>query len=349
MLKNTRDPELALWQSAVDEVVAKKGTGVQAQDISSGTVISRPDVSQDNMVAAAALDVQAAEQGKATLMPPPTHEAAQDIGSTVRYCSTLARNIAKDAIRMDPTGVSVNKAQLTAKMGDCDPRWAEAAMIYAQFLASRQTPSYRVWKQIGDFVDNSSLKAKSRVAIVGDWGTGQDEAKTVLGQIARKYPDIVIHLGDIYYSCTDFEAINYFYNVWNSELDLTKVKTFNLAGNHDMFSGGAPFYRLLDRLGQPASYFCLRNEKWQIIGLDTGYNDRVPGGNVPTFLQDSEVAWLKDKIHTAGGRRTILLSHHQLFSAFEDITTGASLNAHLLSQVQDILPFVDIWMWGHEH
>ena len=36
MLKNTRDPELALWQSAVDEVVAKQGAGAQAQDIDSG-------------------------------------------------------------------------------------------------------------------------------------------------------------------------------------------------------------------------------------------------------------------------------------------------------------------------
>jgi predicted phosphodiesterase len=347
MLKNTRDPELALWQSAVDEVVAKQAAGSQAQDIDSGAVIARPDVSQD-MVAAAALDVQAAETGKATPLSPAAHQVAQDFGQVARYCSTLARNMVVDALKLDPTGASVNRAQLTAKMGDCDLRWVDAALTYKSFLASRQSVSYRVWSQIGDFVIDDALPAKARVAIVGDWGTGQDEAKAVLAQIARKDPDIVIHLGDIYYSCTDFEATNYFYNIWSGELDLKKVRTFTLAGNHDMFSGGAPFYRLLDRLGQKASYFCLRNEHWQFIALDTGFNDRVPGGTVPTFLQDTELAWLTDKIHNAGGRRTVLLSHHQLFSAFEDFA-GGSVNTHLLSQVQALLPFVDVWLWGHEH
>jgi predicted phosphodiesterase len=349
MLKNTRDPELALWQSAVDEVVAKASAGAQAQDIDSGHVIARPDVSQ-SMVAAAALDVDAAETGKAAPLTGATQAATEDVGQVLRYCSTLARNVVRDAVMLDPTGASINHAQLTAKMGDCDPHWAEAAIKYAEFLVSCQAVSYITWKQIGDFVINDALPAKARVAIVGDWGTGQDDAKRVLAQIARKKPDVVIHLGDIYYSCTDFEATNYFYNIWSSILDLknTQIRTFTLAGNHDMFSGGAPFYRLLDKLGQPASYFCLRNDKWQFIAIDTGFNDRVPGGSIPTFLQDTEVAWLKDKIQTAGGRRTILLSHHQLFSAFEAIA-GGSVNTHLMSQVQDILPSVDVWLWGHEH
>ena len=63
MLKNTRDPELALWQSAMDEVVAKKSSGASTQDISSGRrIVARPDTTQD-LVAAAALDVEGAEKG----------------------------------------------------------------------------------------------------------------------------------------------------------------------------------------------------------------------------------------------------------------------------------------------
>ena len=126
------------------------------------------------------------------------------------------------------------------------------------------------------------------------------------------------------------------------------MKTFTLSGNHDMFAGGSAFYNLLAKLGQPASYFCLRNQKFQIIALDTGLNDRVPGGSVPTFLQDTEVAWLKDKVQNAGGRKTILLSHHQLFSAWDDFN-HSRVNTHLLSQVVDILPKIDLWIWGHEH
>ena len=49
-----------------------------------------------------------------------------------------------------------------------------------------------------------------------------------------------------------------------------------------------------------------------------------------------------------GGRRTVLLSHHQLFTAFEDIC-GKSSNEKLNSQVSSLLPNVDMWFWGHEH
>lgn len=344
MLKNTRDPELALWQSAVDEVVAKTSSGVSTQDVASGKkVIARPDTMQD-MVAAAALDVEAAEKGNDTPMPPPTKSAAEDVGSVARYCSTLIRKAVVDLVKGNPQAAAIDRAQLTAKMGDCDPRWVEPALKYADFLLKCQPVPYRVYRELGDFV--LPMNDTCRIGVIGDWGTGQEPAKTVLAQMARKKLDIAIHLGDIYYSCTDFEATNYFYNIWKKSLPATR--SFSLAGNHDMFSGGAPYYDLIDKLGQPASYFCLRNETFQIIGLDTGLNDRQPGGTEPTFLQDTEVAWLEDKIKTAGKRQTILLSHHQLFSAWESIA-GQSVNPKLQAQVQEILPKVAIWLWGHEH
>jgi len=155
-------------------------------------------------------------------------------------------------------------------------------------------------------------------------------------------------MGDIYYSATDFEVQTYFYQIWQNTLDLKKTATFTLAGNHDMFSGGAPYYKLLDQLGQPASYFCLRNDSWQFLAVDTGYYDSKPGGNQPTKLHDSEVAWLADKIQNRGNRRTVLLSHHQLFAAFEDIC-GKPVNDQLNGQLAPLLPGVDMWFWGHEH
>jgi predicted phosphodiesterase len=350
MLKNTRDRELSLWQSAVDEVVARSTSGSRAEDTGASHAIQRPDPTNQSMVAAAALDVVDAENGDSSPgAPPPSSEATQDIGSVVKYCSTLARNIVVDALKLDPTGASINKAELTARMGVCDPRWVDVIVKYVEFAASGQTVPYRVYQQMSDYViEGDALPAKARVAIVGDWATGQDEAKQLLAQIARKGPNVVIHLGDIYYSCTDFEVDNYFYNIWSAELDLTKIKTFTLAGNHDMYSGGEPFYRLLDNIKQPASYFCLRNADWQFLAMDTGLNDRVPSRTVATYLQDSEVLWLKDKVQNAAGRRTILLSHHQLFTAYESIA-GSSVNAHLKAQLDDMLPSVDVWLWGHEH
>ena len=78
------------------------------------------------------------------------------------------------------------------------------------------------------------------MAIVGDWGTGQDAAKLVLRQIANKKPDVVIHLGDIYYAGTAFEMSSYFLKIWQQILNLgeklDRIPTFTLAGNHDMYS-----------------------------------------------------------------------------------------------------------------
>ncbi len=84
------------------------------------------------------------------------------------------------------------------------------------------------------------------------------------------------------------------------------------------------------------------------MALDTGLHDDDALDAKPTCLEDTEVAWLNDKIATAGNRRTVLLSHHQLFTANEAIG-GQSVNVKLQGQVGPILPKVDVWFWGHEH
>ena len=42
----------------------------------------------------------------------------------------------------------------------------------------------------------------------------------------------------------------------------------------------------------------------------------------------------------------MLLSHHQLYSAFEKFK-GSNLNETLHAQVADGLPKVAAWFWGH--
>jgi predicted phosphodiesterase len=205
----------------------------------------------------------------------------------------------------------------------------------------------------------------AKIPILGDWGTGDAAARGVLQQIAAKNSDVVIHLGDVYYSGTEHEFQNYFYPIWRDVLGLPNVSwgskpadlssrpsTFTLSGNHDMYAWGVPYYTVLDMIGQPASYFCLRNAAWQFIALDTGLHDSYPtaaGKNV-TFLESTEVDWLKHQMATANGRKTVLLSHHQLYTAFESEKIGDGfVNPQLLKQTSDILPQVTAWFWGHEH
>ena len=352
-LAQFRDPDLSLFQSAVDEVVARKTAGTQSQDTGGPAAITRPD-SSNSMVKMAAVEghaVNAAIQSGAAPPPipaAPVQVAAEAIGDQVRFCASLARNYAVARILGHTDEANRIHALLTATMGDCDPAWVETSLKYEQFLLAKGKIPYRVHKNMDDFAIDGKLPDNARVAFVGDWGTGQATAKTVLSQIGRKNPDVVIHMGDVYYSGTDFEMQNYFYSIWKESLDLTKTTTFTLSGNHDMFCGGAPYYKLIDQLGQPASYFCLRNDNWQFLAMDTGLHDSKPAGNDPTFLEDTELAWITDKIQNRGKRRTVLLSHHQLFAANEDIC-GKSANDHLNQQMSSLLPGVDMWLWGHEH
>ena len=188
---------------------------------------------------------------------------------------------------------------------------------------------YIDYKKIDDFVidDKTVLPPNAKIAIIGDWGTGQSRAVEILDCLRSHNPDVVVHLGDVYYSGVDHETQGYFFEKWCAGLNLqfdpetrrvtsTRPRTFSLAGNHDMYSGGAPYYQMIQQLGQNASFFCLRNDDWQIIGLDTGYNDHDLTSHF-TSLPPNQPAWLKDKVDNRGRRKTILLSHHQLFSSTE--------------------------------
>jgi 3',5'-cyclic AMP phosphodiesterase CpdA len=348
-MRQFRDPELSLWQSAVDEMIAKRRAGVQAQAVGTPRVVGeRPDTG-DLIMREAVAYCDSADSGK-PLAEAGAPAATEGLVHTAGFCSLTALKLAKALIVSNQNDIQRYRAEL-AKFSDCDPGYSEAAATYAAyFVAQGKEIPYRVHQNIGDFVIENKLPDQATVAIVGDWGTGQEAAKRLLKQIARKNPDVVIHLGDIYYCCTEFEATNYFYNPWSQILDLAKVSTYTLAGNHDMYSGGAAYYKLIDRLGQPASYFCLRNQNWQLVAVDTGYNDHNPagGGGGATFLRDTEVAWLQDKIENAGGRKTTLLSHHQLFTAYDNIA-GHEVNMRLYAQVKDLLSGVALWLWGHEH
>jgi hypothetical protein len=125
-----------------------------------------------------------------------------------------------------------------------------------------------------------------------------------------------------------------------------------------MYAGGAPYYALLTRIQQPASFFCLRNDDWQILAADTGYNDFDPEhvDDAATWVQDfddpddpySELGWHYHKFRTAGPRRTVLLSHHQPFTRNAPIA-GSSINPKLLHQFAAWFPQIALWLWGHEH
>jgi Calcineurin-like phosphoesterase len=224
--------------------------------------------------------------------------------------------------------------------------------------------------QIGD---------RSRVSLIGDWGTGTDEAQLVAECVAKQKPDFTIHLGDVYFVGDSTEIRENFLGEKTSPY--TPVKwpmgtkgSFALSGNHEMYARGGGYFRtVLPRLGlkepgeewgagQWASFFCLENKHWRIIGVDTSYNStEFDWGRVP-IIQKSKLIrtslrfkpkctlpaglmkWLESTVNPDGDHRgLILLSHHGSHSSFGEWYQIPS------RQLTKVIHRPAIWFWGHEH
>jgi hypothetical protein len=116
-----------------------------------------------------------------------------------------------------------------------------------------------------------------------------------------------------------------------------------VCGNHDMYRGGHDYYgtALADsRFAKQnhKSVFALRNANWQFLGIDTTYDDKQ--------ISNGQLKWIEDHLDTADNRRTAMLSHHPLWSAYRP-----HAGEELRQQIGPMLKGgqIDAWFWGHEH
>ena len=181
-----------------------------------------------------------------------------------------------------------------------------------------------------------TIADSGRVAILGDWGTNLYGAPVSAASISRAGGyEMVLHLGDVYYSGTETEMQQRFLQAWPSSAG--KISRA-LNGNHEMYSGGyAYFDHVLPGFGQTSSYFALQNSNWLFVGLDTAHTDHS--------LDSRQVAWLKALLQQAGARKLVLFSHHQPFSRLD--AQGPKLQAALADLLQRRA--ITAWYWGHEH
>ncbi len=224
-----------------------------------------------------------------------------------------------------------------------------------------------------------------KLAVAGDWGTGTDEAEQVTIRMAEQNPHYTIHLGDVYYVGDDPELRQHCLGE-DTDPKYKPVKwragtdgSFALNGNHEMYAlGGAYFTEFLPTLGpkdpatgklkgQGASFFCLKNKYWRVIGLDTGYYStglssalswmsrikfiqwfrKVSWDKPSCRLPDELMKWLPSTLTPDQDGRVqgvILLSHHQYYSSFDDWYVIPAEQLKPLLESQPVL-----WYWGHEH
>jgi len=339
-----RNPVAAIWQYAIHKAVAQRLPAAKL-DLSA----SQPEMIQFSTA------FEALQSGQSM----PTVDSS---GNVISDCAKLAAQYVWAEITRDTSKASAIENDL--RYGTCDPVWTIALAIYLAWKASIAPVPYVPYSSLSDFVVNLPDKADLVIGIIADWGTGLDDAQWLLREVMVKNPDVLIHLGDIYYAGTADEDRTNFLELITATAP--NIPIYTLAGNHDMYSGGGPYYWLLAQLNptpalqpyrQRASYFCLRSVNWQIVAMDTGLHDCDPftvDSNITT-IDKNEATWHIDKLTNAGGRNTILLSHHQLFTAFGDgighKPGGKPLayNPELYSVFGPYLKSVALWLWGHEH
>ena len=350
-------PYLSLWQSAAHQVNLKRSLAPARRLMLAAPAKARAAVSVDLMAPVDMIGAPAkAGQSYKPSTPPAAPSARLDLAASAEAVVFDCAKVAAEFLWAEITGDKTKAAILAGELKDseCDIGWSECLVTYLAFKASMGDIPYRPNKN-----PVFNLDAKTRLAIVGDWGTGDDVASNLLREVAKFSPDVLLHLGDVYYSGTQDEEQDNFLSICQSVLG-RNVRLFSLCGNHDVYSGGSGYYWLVDQIGQQASSFCLQNANWQFLGMDTGFNDNDPftvGTNMtslPTVGAWAEEDWHLDKINLAGGRKNVLLSHHQLFSPFggvgiSDGNNNFAYNKHLRGTFQAVMKQVAWWFWGHEH
>lgn len=242
------------------------------------------------------------------------------------------------------------------QFGPLDPGWIECLVDGFRTLFTGKSPFVQ-YQNLSDFL--VEIPDQCSIALVADWGAHNTAAKLVAGQIRALNPDICIHLGDIYYAGQNNEAQE-FLGLWpqadSATGRITSHSSFALNGNHEMFGGAkALFGMVFTAFGQQASYFGLRNTNWQLLALDSAYVEHrllgpaeATASNAPLLSQWN---WLVDKMKGNVVQETILLSHHQPFSAFaQENSDGAKLkldaqNLFTAAAVKSVFG----WFFGHEH
>ncbi len=229
------------------------------------------------------------------------------------------------------------------EFGPCDIRFLEPklAQVWAAYVGKHGFATNPPEVRLGE---------NAVVIVLGDWATALPQARNVAARIKEQIAALapgtechVIHLGDTYYSGLEAECRQRFLDQWPVQ-DSTAASSWTLAGNHDMYAGGHGYFEVLlgDRRfasQQGCSYFALTNDHWQILGLDS--SSKNPG---TPDLQQPQGDWLAGRVRRAG-RRTVLLTHHQPFSAYEQV------NSPLAGAIAESLAglTLDAWLWGHEH
>ena len=121
----------------------------------------------------------------------------------------------------------------------------------------------------------AEVQNRFRMAVLGDWGTGMYGAPLCAQSIERDLRgfQVLLHLGDVYYSGTEAEEQNRLLQLWPT---VSNAKNYSLNSNHEMYTGGYGYFDVVlgdDRFkkSQQASFFAFQNDHFNYKVLDKAY------------------------------------------------------------------------------
>jgi len=247
-----------------------------------------------------------------------------------QFASLLQSAFAEAAAEAARVKKAPGVSALEAKFDKTDVGWASVAWAWLK-------AAFRGRIKYGKPQKTTALPDIFRAALFGDWGTGLYGAP-VIGRSITADPEpvnLVLHLGDTYYSGTKKEFEKRFLPHWP---DRPEAVHRSVNANHEMYSGGKAYRETVRRrFGQKSSVFSLANDHWVLIGMDTALEDHS--------LNEEQVAWIEAMLKGADGRKIVLFSHHQPFSRLDK--QGPKLIGKLGPALDSGKVFA--WYWGHEH
>jgi hypothetical protein len=238
-----------------------------------------------------------------------------------------------------------------------DPGWAYCPLAW--YWTEGDTPSFT------NTPATIQIPNTVTIALLGDWGGNNPPAQEVASSAKSKIgaEDIIVHLGDVYYAGTkdsgyvesDYETEN-FLTPWPG----TPGKSFALNSNHDMYAHGTGYFESALASSIFASqdgcgYFCLYNDAFRIVGLDTAYFD--PDQSSTGFMVGSlgptgpgtQAQFLNDQAQAAAAakQQLILLTHHNGLQY--DGSTTLPVWDQVIAELAPLSGGTVIWYSGHEH
>jgi tartrate-resistant acid phosphatase type 5 len=184
-------------------------------------------------------------------------------------------------------------------------------------------------------------------AVIGDFGTGNDDARAIAQQVASWEPEFIVTVGDNYYSTAGgsgteryAKTVGQLYGKWADAF-------YPSLGNHD--------YRVRPAPGAYTDYFTLPggglesssgNERYYdfvrgpVHFFVLNSNEQEPDGTSATSKQ---ARWLRRGLSRSAAEYNVVICHHPPYSSGNDHAPSADMR----------WPFaawgVDVVLSGHDH